>query len=58
SLEKPRLERVRLYVHENNPRAAAFYRRFGFVPTGGESVPMPGDPSARELEYEVERPEP
>ncbi|MFF5333869.1 GNAT family N-acetyltransferase [Streptomyces sp. NPDC013181] len=55
SLEKPRLERVRLYVHENNPRAAAFYRRFGFAPTG-ESVPMPGDPAARELEYAVARP--
>ncbi|MYQ78578.1 MULTISPECIES: GNAT family N-acetyltransferase [unclassified Streptomyces] len=55
SLEAPRLERVRLYVHENNPRAEAFYRRFGFVPTG-ESVPMPGDPDARELEYAVARP--
>ncbi|TXS43965.1 GNAT family N-acetyltransferase [Streptomyces sp. OR43] len=55
SLGEPLIERVRLYVHEDNPRAAAFYRRIGFVPTG-ESVPMPGDPSARELEYAVVRP--
>ncbi|MBW5262204.1 GNAT family N-acetyltransferase [Streptomyces poriferorum] len=55
SLGEPLIERVRLYVHEDNPRAAAFYRRIGFVPTG-ESVPMPGDPAARELEYAVVRP--
>jgi len=56
SLGEPRIERVRLYVHEDNARAAAFYRRIGFTPTG-ETVPMPGDPSARELEYAVGRPE-
>ncbi|MFJ6464160.1 GNAT family N-acetyltransferase [Streptomyces sp. NPDC091387] len=55
SLGEPRIERVRLYVHENNPRASAFYRRIGFVPTG-ETVPMRGDPTARELEYAVARP--
>lgn len=55
SLGEPLIERVRLYVHEDNPRAAAFYRRIGFVPTG-ESVPMPGDPTARELEYAIVRP--
>ncbi|MFJ2094444.1 GNAT family N-acetyltransferase [Streptomyces sp. NPDC087901] len=55
SLGEPVIERVRLYVHEDNPRAAALYRRIGFVPTG-ESVPMPGDPTARELEYAVARP--
>lgn len=55
SLDEPRLERVRLYVHEDNPRAAAFYRRIGFAPTG-ETVPMPGAPMARELEYAVARP--
>ncbi|MFB6819031.1 GNAT family N-acetyltransferase [Streptomyces sp. NPDC056347] len=54
SLTGPRIERVRLYVHEDNPRAAAFYRRIGFVPTG-RTVPMPGDPSAREIEHAVER---
>ncbi|MFE7355013.1 GNAT family N-acetyltransferase [Streptomyces sp. NPDC057543] len=55
SLGEPRIERVRLYVHESNARAAAVYRRIGFVATG-QSVPVPGDPSARELEYAVERP--
>ncbi|MCX4675473.1 GNAT family N-acetyltransferase [Streptomyces sp. NBC_01433] len=42
SLSEPRLERVRLYVHESNLRAAAFYRRFGFVPSG-QTVRLPGD---------------
>ncbi|MGW1882091.1 GNAT family N-acetyltransferase [Streptomyces sp. NPDC001970] len=55
SLEEPRVERVRLYVHEGNPRAQAFYRRFGFVPSG-ETVPVPGEPTARELELELGRP--
>ncbi|GGX48138.1 GNAT family N-acetyltransferase [Streptomyces fructofermentans] len=44
------VERVRLFVDERNGRAEAFYRRFGFVPTG-ESAPVPGDPGARELEF-------
>lgn len=55
SLEEPALERVRLFVHEENPRAAAFYRRFGFRPSG-KVVPMPTDPSAKELEYVFPRP--
>ncbi|WP_328888261.1 GNAT family N-acetyltransferase [Streptomyces sp. NBC_00316] len=55
SLGEPRIERVRLYVHENNPRAAAFYRRFGFVPSG-ETTAVPNDPTALELEYEIVRP--
>lgn len=55
SLTDPRIGRVRLYVHEDNPRAAAFYRRMGFVPSG-QSTPVPGDLSARELEYEIRRP--
>ncbi|MFB7919046.1 GNAT family N-acetyltransferase [Streptomyces sp. NPDC056061] len=56
SLGEPPIERVRLYVHEDNPRAAAFYRRIGFVPTG-KTEPVPGDPSAREIEYAVGGPE-
>ncbi len=66
SLSAPRLERVRLYVHENNPRAAAFYRRFGFVPSGQRMpvpgpVPVPGQGPGTgerrewELEYVIER---
>lgn len=56
SLTDPPVERVRLYVHESNPRAAAFYRRIGFVPSG-RSVLLEGDPVARELEFEVRRPD-
>ncbi|WP_406861827.1 N-acetyltransferase [Streptomyces sp. HUAS MG47] len=50
----PEVRRVRLYVHEDNGRAAAFYRRFGFVATG-ERVPVPGTDGAWELEYEIPR---
>ncbi|MFI8828200.1 GNAT family N-acetyltransferase [Streptomyces sp. NPDC053431] len=56
TLPEPAIQRVRLYVHEDNARAAAFYRRFGFVATG-ETVAMPGDESAFEIEYELPRPE-
>ncbi|MEU9255196.1 GNAT family N-acetyltransferase [Streptomyces sp. NPDC048270] len=55
SLEEPALERVRLFVHGENARAAAFYRRFGFEATGNV-VPVPADPSAKELEYAFPRP--
>ncbi|WP_338897438.1 GNAT family N-acetyltransferase [Streptomyces sp. TG1A-60] len=41
------IERVRLFVHEGNGRAAAFYRRAGFVASG---VTVEGD-AGRELEY-------
>ncbi|MGW6710755.1 GNAT family N-acetyltransferase [Streptomyces sp. NPDC054956] len=54
SLEEPALERVRLFVHEDNARAGAFYRRFGFR-ASGTVVPMPTDPSAKELEYVLGR---
>lgn len=46
--------RVRLYVHEDNRRAEGFYRKFGFVRTGGV-VPHPGDPSKVEREMELKR---
>ncbi|WP_030568897.1 GNAT family N-acetyltransferase [Streptomyces aureocirculatus] len=52
--ERAGVERVRLFVHEDNPRAEAFYRKFGFVPSG-ETVPVPGDPGAREREMVLGR---
>ncbi|WP_405779159.1 GNAT family N-acetyltransferase [Streptomyces sp. NBC_00859] len=55
SLAEPRLDRVRLFVHQGNGRAAGFYRKFGFVPTG-YAVPGPGGTVGRELEMAVERP--
>ncbi|MFI5758933.1 GNAT family N-acetyltransferase [Streptomyces sp. NPDC051569] len=55
SLEEPRLERVRLYVHEENPRAHAAYRRSGFVPTG-RTAPFEQDSLVKELELAVARP--
>ncbi|MEU9181283.1 GNAT family N-acetyltransferase [Streptomyces sp. NPDC048550] len=63
SLEGPALERVRLFVHEDNPRAGAFYRRFGFR-ASGQAVPVPvpvavpvaGDAGAKEFEYVISRP--
>jgi len=48
------LERVRLYVHEKNGRAEAFYRKAGFVPTGG-IVKAPGAAGERELEFVITR---
>ncbi|MET9676991.1 GNAT family N-acetyltransferase [Streptomyces sp. NPDC006482] len=55
TLPEPAIARVRLYVHEENARAAAFYRRFGFVATG-DRVAVPGSETAQELEYELLRP--
>ncbi|MEU4265707.1 GNAT family N-acetyltransferase [Streptomyces argenteolus] len=55
SLTGPPIERVRLYVHASNLRAAACYRRIGFVPTG-RTVLLEGDPADRELEFEIRRP--
>jgi GNAT superfamily N-acetyltransferase len=48
------VDRVRLFVHEDNGRAQRFYRRFGFVPSG-HTVPMSGHPEQTELEYVLER---
>ncbi|MFE5771819.1 GNAT family N-acetyltransferase [Streptomyces sp. NPDC056485] len=55
ALEGPALERVRLFVHEDNARAAAFYRRFRFRPSG-HVVPVPADPGSKEFEYVLPRP--
>ncbi|QFZ75535.1 GNAT family N-acetyltransferase [Streptomyces fagopyri] len=48
------LDRVRLFVHEKNGRAEAFYRRAGFVPTGGSSAAQ-GDTGERDLEFVITR---
>ncbi|AVH57921.1 MULTISPECIES: GNAT family N-acetyltransferase [Streptomyces] len=49
------LDRVRLFVHEKNTRAEAFYRKAGFVPTGG-TVKAPGVAGELELEFAITRP--
>ncbi|MFI6880632.1 GNAT family N-acetyltransferase [Streptomyces sp. NPDC050400] len=48
------IDRVRLHVHEDNARAEAFYRRYGFARTGGV-VPMAGDPPKLEREMELRK---
>ncbi|MCF3965315.1 GNAT family N-acetyltransferase [Streptomyces fuscigenes] len=55
--QDPPLERVRLCVHENNLRAQAAYRRAGFRATG-LVLPFATDPSAKEYEMDVTRPQP
>ncbi|MFE2546573.1 GNAT family N-acetyltransferase [Actinacidiphila glaucinigra] len=50
-----RVRRVRLWVHEDNHRAQAFYKRLGFVSTG-RTMAFPLDPSQTEYEMELERP--
>ncbi|MCB5166242.1 GNAT family N-acetyltransferase [Streptomyces bambusae] len=54
-LEEPVLERVRLFVHEDNGRAQAFYQRFGFE-FAGNAVPFPEGDGAMELELAIARP--
>lgn len=49
------VERVRLYVHGENVRAQAAYRRMGFVDTGVR-VALHGQEDAQELEFELLRP--
>ena len=43
------LNRLHLFVHEHNDRAAAFYRRYGFTATGYRE-PYEPDPSTSEVE--------
>ncbi len=47
--EEAGLDRLRLYVHEHNHRARAFYRRYGFTETGS-AMPYDLDPTTVELE--------
>ncbi|MGF1425096.1 GNAT family N-acetyltransferase [Kitasatospora sp. LaBMicrA B282] len=54
SLPEPRIERVRLHVHEANPRAEAVYRRVGFERTGYE-VLVPDETPFHEIELAVRR---
>ncbi|GGO46769.1 hypothetical protein GCM10012287_17910 [Streptomyces daqingensis] len=52
ALERPFVTRMVLHVHENNPRAEAFYRRVGYRRTGA----FVKDPKASEFrEYEMIR---
>ena len=48
-LDEPKVSRVRLYVHQDNQRAEAFYRKTGFT-RSGRSIPVPGDESSVEHE--------
>jgi GNAT superfamily N-acetyltransferase len=54
SHEEPRVTCARLFVHEHNLRAQAFYRRIGFVPSG-RTVALPGEPPAEEREFVLRR---
>lgn len=48
-LDESKVSRVRLYVHQDNQRAEAFYRKIGFA-RSGRSIPVPGDESSVEHE--------
>ncbi|WP_018349802.1 GNAT family N-acetyltransferase [Longispora albida] len=54
-LAEPRVEQVRLFVHEHNTRAQGLYAKMGFRLTGA-TVPFEGDPEQSELEMAVPRP--
>ncbi|GAB3868334.1 GNAT family N-acetyltransferase [Dactylosporangium cerinum] len=51
ALPDPSVERVRLYVHEDNARAQALYEKAGFTRTGVTVAA----PAGREFEYAVAR---
>ncbi|WP_405727092.1 GNAT family N-acetyltransferase [Streptomyces sp. NBC_01537] len=56
SFELPeKVDRVRLWVHEENARAQAFYGRLGFTRTGG-AMAFPLDETKTEYEMELPRP--
>ncbi|MEU2119086.1 GNAT family N-acetyltransferase [Streptomyces sp. NPDC016459] len=55
SLVEPRIERARLYVHAENVRAQAVYRRLGYAATGVRVAPHEGE-DAVEWEHELLRP--
>ncbi|MFJ5924402.1 GNAT family N-acetyltransferase [Kitasatospora sp. NPDC092948] len=48
-LDEPKVSRIRLFVHQDNGRAEAFYRKLGFT-RSGHTVPVPGDDSSVEHE--------
>lgn len=48
---EPHADRIRLFVMQTNDRAAAFYRRIGFVPTGAT---MAYPPDQTYIEHEME----
>ncbi|WP_438292611.1 hypothetical protein [Streptomyces sp. HUAS TT7] len=48
------MNRVRLFVHENNACAQGFYRKIGFVPTRVTAL-LSGD-GCHDIEMEVVRP--
>ncbi|MFI2033060.1 GNAT family N-acetyltransferase [Streptomyces buecherae] len=50
-----RVERVRLWVHEQNERARAFYAKLGFAETG-RTMPYPNRPEETEYELALYRP--
>jgi RimJ/RimL family protein N-acetyltransferase len=51
ALPEPRIERVRLYVHEDNARAEAMYKKVGFKRTGATMSSVAG----REVELAIQR---
>ncbi|MET9515262.1 GNAT family protein [Streptomyces sp. NPDC002994] len=54
ALTEPRVDQVRLFVHERNERAGALYAKAGFV-RSGVTMAMPGDASAKVKEKEYEK---
>ncbi|MGW0117815.1 N-acetyltransferase family protein [Streptomyces sp. NPDC003327] len=56
SLAEPRVERARLFVHAENGRARAVYRRLGFEPTGVRIAAGHGTEDPQEVELALARP--